>query len=97
MENDVQSFVRRFLGAQKISPFAKKIYFNPAKALRAHFIIRIKKCGLRLSQMTILRLANQGFLPGAKIGRQWRFSKEGITALLKHPEILRRVDLTLRF
>jgi excisionase family DNA binding protein len=48
---------------------------------------------LRLSEMTILRLANQGLIPGAKIGRQWRFAKESIMALVKHPEILRRLDL----
>jgi len=37
---------------------------------------------LRLSEMTVLRLANQGRLPGAKIGRQWRFSKEVILKLV---------------
>lgn len=46
---------------------------------------------LRLSEMTALRLANQGILPGAKIGRQWRFAKEAILELVKHPEILRRM------
>ena len=48
---------------------------------------------LRLSEMTILRLANQGLVPGAKIGRQWRFTREAILSLVKHPEILRRIDL----
>lgn len=31
---------------------------------------------LSLSEMTILRLANQGIIPGWKVGRQWRFSRE---------------------
>lgn len=39
---------------------------------------------LRLSEMTVLRLANQGVLPGAKIGRQRRFSKEVILRLVHH-------------
>ena len=48
---------------------------------------------LRLSEMTVLRLAHQGLIQGAKIGRQWRFAKETILALVKHPEILRRMEL----
>lgn len=45
---------------------------------------------LRLSEMTVLRLANQGLIPGAKIGRQWRFQKETIFNLVRHPEVLNR-------
>lgn len=45
---------------------------------------------LRLSEMTVLRLAGQGLIPGVKIGRQWRFQKEVILNLLKHPEVLIR-------
>ena len=48
---------------------------------------------LRLSEVTIKRLAVQGFIPGSKIGRQWRFSRETIMGLVKHPEILRRMEL----
>ena len=44
---------------------------------------------LRFSESTILRLAGQGFIPGAKIGRQWRFSRETILNLLNQPELLR--------
>lgn len=47
---------------------------------------------LKLSEMTILRLANQGIIPGAKIGRQWRFSGESVMDLIRHPEILKRID-----
>lgn len=58
-------------------------------------ILTVKEAAayLRLSEMTILRLANQGLIPGAKIGRQWRFTREAILGLVKHPEILRRMDL----
>jgi excisionase family DNA binding protein len=48
---------------------------------------------LRLSEMTILRLANAGVLPGAKVGRQWRFPKDGILNLIKKPEMLKDLQL----
>ncbi len=43
---------------------------------------------LRLSEMTVLRLTSQGLIPGVKIGRQWRYQKETIKNLVKHPEVL---------
>lgn len=60
-----------------------------------HHVLTVKEAAayLRLSEMTILRLSNQGLIPGAKIGRQWRFTREAILGLVKHPEILRRMDL----
>jgi excisionase family DNA binding protein len=48
---------------------------------------------LRFSEATILRLANQGFIPGSKIGRQWRFSRESILNLVKSPEPKAKVTL----
>lgn len=48
---------------------------------------------LKLSEMTILRLANQGTIPGTKFGRQWRFSSDIIFDMIRNPEILKRVDL----
>jgi len=47
---------------------------------------------LKLSEMTILRLANQGVIPGVKLGRQWRFSSEAVIDLIRHPERLKRAD-----
>ena len=47
---------------------------------------------LRLSEMTVLRLARQGKVPGVQIGRQWRFSREKIEKLILDPEILRRLE-----
>lgn len=63
-----------------------------------HLVMTVKEAAvyLRLSEMTILRLANQGLIAGAKIGRQWRFSKDAIVGLLRHPEMLRHVDLKKR-
>ena len=45
---------------------------------------------LRVSPPTIIRLAKKGIIPGAKVGWEWRFSKETILNLLKHPEFIRR-------
>lgn len=64
-------------------------------SIKDNTVLTLKEAAkyLRLSEMTILRLANKGSIPGAKIGRQWRFAKEAILELLRHPEILRRVEL----
>lgn len=53
-------------------------------------ILTVKEAALflRLSEATILRLAAQGIVPGSRIGRQWRFSREAIFYLIKHPEQL---------
>lgn len=38
---------------------------------------------LRLSEITVIRLANQGSLPGTKLGKQWRFSRTAIHNLVQ--------------
>lgn len=62
------------------------------KAIPAVMTVKEAADFLKLSEMTILRLANQGIIPGAKIGRQWRFSGESVMDLIRHPEILKRID-----
>jgi excisionase family DNA binding protein len=43
---------------------------------------------LRVSTKTLLRLAREGDLPGRKIGREWRFAKSELLALLaSHGEV----------
>ncbi len=37
---------------------------------------------LKLNEQTIYRLARNGTLPASKIGRQWRFSRREVEALL---------------
>ncbi len=53
-------------------------------------ILTVKEAAdcLRLSESTVLRLAAKGVIPGAKIGRQWRFARETILDLIRHPERL---------
>jgi excisionase family DNA binding protein len=64
-------------------------------AQKNRFVLTAKETAeyLRLSEMTVLRLAAQGIIPGAKIGRQWRFERESVQMLIRDPEILRRVGL----
>lgn len=38
---------------------------------------------LKVSRGTLLRLANEGKIPGKKIGRQWRFSRQMLLEWLK--------------
>lgn len=68
-----------------------------ARVDRSHLllVLTVKEAAeyLRFSESTILRLANQGFIPGAKIGRQWRFSKETILNLVKHPEMMQKAGM----
>ena len=37
---------------------------------------------LKLNEQTVYRLAREGKLPARKIGRQWRFSRREIEALV---------------
>ena len=38
---------------------------------------------LKLTEVTIYKYANEGKIPGYKIGNRWRFDKEEIDRLLK--------------
>ena len=38
---------------------------------------------LKVSQITVHRLAHSGSIPGVKIGRQWRFSRHRIELILR--------------
>ena len=67
-----------------------KVYASQREQLPVVFTSKEAAEYLRFSETTILRLANRGLIPGAKIGRQWRFTKETILNLLKHPELIRK-------
>lgn len=38
---------------------------------------------LKLNEQTVYRLAREGKLPASKIGKQWRFSRREIEALVQ--------------
>jgi len=41
---------------------------------------------LKLTEVTIYKYANEGKIPGFKIGSRWRFDKEQIDDLLRNEE-----------
>lgn len=41
---------------------------------------------LHIHPRTIVRLANQGKIPGFRVGSQWRFRKEAINEYIKNQE-----------
>ena len=42
---------------------------------------------LKISKSTLYKLAQNGALPGVKVGRHWRFHKEAVDEWLRqHPE-----------
>jgi len=42
---------------------------------------------LKISKSTLYKLAQEGKLPGQKVGRHWRFHREAIDTWLKrHPD-----------
>ena len=42
---------------------------------------------LKLTEVTIYKYANEGKIPGFKIGSRWRFDKDKIDDLLKSEEV----------
>lgn len=40
---------------------------------------------LKIAKSTLYKLAQEGKLPGQKVGRHWRFHREAIDAWLKEP------------
>jgi excisionase family DNA binding protein len=50
------------------------------------YILTIKELSeyLRLSQTTVWKYANEGKIPGFRIGRGWRFYKNKIDSLLEN-------------
>ncbi len=42
---------------------------------------------LKLTEVTIYKYANEGKIPGFKIGSRWRFDKEQIDELLRNEEV----------
>jgi len=40
---------------------------------------------LKISRSTLYKLLSEGRVPGQRVGRHWRFSKEAIDSWLKEP------------
>ena len=41
---------------------------------------------LKVHKRTVYRLAEEGVIPGSRIGHRWRFSKKNILALVSEPQ-----------
>ncbi len=50
------------------------------------YILTLKELSeyLRLTQTTVWKYANEGKIPGFRIGRRWRFHKNKIDSLLEN-------------
>jgi excisionase family DNA binding protein len=42
---------------------------------------------LKVHKRTVYRLAEEGVIPGNRIGHRWRFSKQNILAMVAKPEV----------
>ncbi|HEY1268907.1 MAG TPA: helix-turn-helix domain-containing protein [Candidatus Binatia bacterium] len=42
---------------------------------------------LKVHKRTVYRLAEEGVIPGNRIGHRWRFSKQNILAMVAKPEL----------
>lgn len=42
---------------------------------------------LKVHKRTVYRLAEEGVIPGTRIGHRWRFSRKNILALVAKPEV----------
>jgi excisionase family DNA binding protein len=51
-------------------------------------ILNIKELAeyLKLTEVTIYKYANEGKIPGVKVGSRWRFDKDRIDELLRREE-----------
>ena len=50
------------------------------------YILTLKELSeyLRLTQTTVWKYANEGKIPGFRLGRRWRFHKDKIDSLLEN-------------
>jgi excisionase family DNA binding protein len=49
---------------------------------------------LKVHKRTVYRLAEEGVLPGSRIGHRWRFSRNSILALICKPDSASAIEST---
>jgi excisionase family DNA binding protein len=81
----VADLVDRYLGTEDVG-------VGRASPLREPDVITIEKLAelLQVDEKTVRSLAAKGDLPGRKVGRQWRFSREAVLEWLATPGRSRR-------
>jgi len=77
----VADLVDRYLGAEDVG-------IGRASQLREPDVLTIEQLAelLQVDQKTVRSLATNGDLPGGKLGRHWRFSRQAVLDWLATPE-----------
>jgi len=77
----VADLVDRYLGAEDVA-------VGHASRLREPDVLTIEQLAelLQVDQKTVRSLATNGDLPGRKLGRHWRFSRQAVLDWLATPE-----------
>jgi excisionase family DNA binding protein len=82
----VAGLVDRYLGADDV------VVGRAATQIRAPDVLTVEQLGelLQVDEKTVRALAAKGELPGRKLGRHWRFSRQAVLEWLATPERKRR-------
>jgi excisionase family DNA binding protein len=82
----VAGLVDRYLGAADV------VVGRAATQIRAPDVLTVEQLGelLQIDEKTVRALAAKGELPGRKLGRHWRFSRQAVLEWLATPERTRR-------
>ena len=82
----VADLVDRYLGAEEV-PLGRA-----ASELRGPDVLTVEQLAelLQVDEKTVRSLAAKGELPGRKLGRHWRFSRQAVLDWLAMPERKRR-------
>jgi excisionase family DNA binding protein len=82
----VAGLVDRYLGADDV------VVGRAATQIRAPDVLTLEQLAelLQIDEKTVRALAAKGELPGRKLGRHWRFSRQAVLEWLAMPERKRR-------
>lgn len=82
----VTDLVDRYLGADDV------VVGRAASQVREPDVLTVEQLAqlLQVDEKTVRALASNGELPGRKLGRQWRFSRQAVLDWLATPERRRR-------
>ncbi|HEX6490067.1 MAG TPA: helix-turn-helix domain-containing protein [Gaiellaceae bacterium] len=82
----VAGLVDRYLGGDEVVIGRAAMQVRPPDVLTVEQLAEL----LQIDEKTVRTLAARGELPGRKLGRQWRFSRQGVLEWLATPERRRR-------
>jgi excisionase family DNA binding protein len=82
----VADLVDRYLGAEDV------VVGRAASEVREPDVLTVEQLAvlLQVDEKTVRSLASDGDLPGRKVGRHWRFSRQAVLEWLATPERKRR-------